>query len=305
MVTNRVYKVLATNGTEAASIAASTASQFLFLKEDGTAYADTDTPAPTDVFTFFVKAPDGNLVFSDKIRIKDVSAVNKQVYTAKTEQVVTIALGTPVEGGEYVITVIDTSDDEILTQRQNKRVYTIVAASGETSATLATKFRTAINADPASIVTASGSAANVVLTADVNTATVNAAGEYSKQYTFEAFSAQASVFGYYQGFGTVTYTTAPVFGSGLFYQVRTLEQRGLGYTGVTNRTKFPVETPTYTTVPGTNYDVYVIEVERAYDSNSETFGEVSSPVSLIIPVTTTAAADFEDILEAILGVTIV
>lgn len=300
MVTNRVYKVLVTTGGAAqATVAAITAGTYAVIKKDGTVFTAGNTITAGDEFQIVVGAPDGTRVFSDLIKVRDVNAFEKAVYAAPVEQVITIVADVPVAGQEYAINIIDNSDKEILQMRQAKKVYT-VTATDNLAATVATQFRTKINADPYAIVVASGSGANIVLTAKVTESTANIIGEYSAQTTFDAFGVEVNVFEQYNAFGTKTYTTAPNYGSGNFAQIRTLEQRGQGYIGVTNRTKFPIEAGQYLSVAGTNYDTYVIEAERTYNSNSATFGLVKSPVSLILAVTAGQGTALEAILTPLI-----
>lgn len=302
MVTNRVYKVLVTTGsTQAANLAAITAGKYCILKKDGTVYTAGDTIAQSDTFTIAVGDPSGNIVFSDAIQVKDITSYAKQAYAAKTEQVTTVVTGTPVAGIEYSLLINDRSDKEILPMRQSLRRYTVLATSADTNATIATAFNAKINADPASIVTSSVSTATLTLTAKSVAAIANLAGEYYDQYFFAAELSAVDPYGYFQSWGTVTYTTAPAFGSGNFYQVRTLEQRGLGYTGVTNRTQFPVETGNYLSVSGTNYDVYVIENSNRHSTNVETLGDTHSPVTTIIAVTAGQGTAIEAILTPLIG----
>jgi hypothetical protein len=301
MVTNRVYKVLVTTGGAAqATVAAITAGTYAVIKKDGTVFTAGNTIAQGDEFQIVVGAPDGTRVFSDLIKVRDVNAFEKQVYRAPVEQVLTIVADVPVAGQEYSINIIDYSDKEILQTRQAKKVYTVVATDN-LAATVATQFRTKINADPNAIVVASGSGANIVLTAKVTESTPNTIGEYSSQTVFDAFGEKVDIYEQYQAFGTKTYTTAPDYGSGTFPQIRKFEQRGQGYIGVTNRTKFPVEAGLYLSVAGTNYDTYIIEAERTYNSNSATFGQVKSPVTLILAVTAGQGTALEAILTPLIG----
>ncbi len=87
----------------------------------------------TNTLLFFLRGSGGELVFSSRIRGKDIKNLNSEVYRARTEQVTTVDLSAPVAGQEYTISVIDTSDKEILTNRQNKRSYTHTAGAGETA----------------------------------------------------------------------------------------------------------------------------------------------------------------------------
>lgn len=300
MVTNRVYKVLVTTGTEGSSLAALTAGQYIVVDESGTKISATTVLAPESKVQIVVAAADGSKVFSDLIRVKDVNKYNKEVYRARIAAVKTLTFTTPVAGYEYNVTIIDTSDKEILQHRQNKRSYTVIAATGETATTLDAKFIAKINADPASVVVASGTS-TLILTAKAYSTTADAVGEYQEQYTFEVTANQypntVPKVLQYQAAGTVVNTTNADFGSGNGTQIIELEQRGLGYRGIDNRTKFPVlAIPIQATAAGT-YDVYVLESENEYESNSETFGRVSSPISTIIAVNAGAGtATIEPIL---------
>lgn len=306
MVTNRVYKVLATNGTQMTNLADTGVSEYLVINADTGATlsaADAASLEKDDKFQIVVNSPNGGKVFSDKIRVGDITAYNKQDYAAKVEQVVTVTLATPVAGIEYTVSVIDKSDKEILQHRQNKRTYTVIAAAGETVTTLGDKFRAQINADVASSVVASGTT-TLVLTAKSVASTANIVGEYPAQYFFEVFSSSIDNTVYPIPFpvasGTIVYTTAPNFGSGNFYQVRTLEQRGIGYTGVTNRTAFPVEPGDFLSVAGVNYDQIVIESDNRHDTNVVVEGEKRAPISTIVAVTADAGdATIIPILDAL------
>jgi len=302
MVTNRVYKVLVTTGgVQAANLAAITAGEYCILKKDGTIYTAGNTIAQSDTFTIAVGDPSGGIVFSDPIQVKDITSYAKQAYAAKVEQVVTVTTDTPVAGLEYSLLINDRSDKEILPMRQSLRRYTVLASSTDTATTIAASFVAKITADPASIVTAANAAAVITLTAKSVASTANLASEYYDQYFFAVEASVVDIYGYFQAYGTVVYTTAADFGSGNFYQVRNLEQRGLGYTGVTNRTAFPVETGNYLSVSGTNYDVYVIENSNRHATGLETLGDTRSPVSTIIAVTAGAGAGIEAILTPLIG----
>lgn len=296
MVTNRVYKVLVSNGTEGTSLATASAGNYLILKADGTKWATSDTPTKADTFKIAVKAADGSWVFSDLIRVGDVRNLRLQAYAARVEQVITITPDTPVAGVEYTLSIFDKSDKDILQMRQNKREYSVIAATGETATTLNAKFIAKINADTTSVVTASGTA-TLILTAKSVETTANIIGEYTPQVFFDVTLQTVDPNNYLTKSGTIVYTTAPTFGSGNFEQVRRLEQRGQGYVGITNRTHFPVETGLYMSAAGTNYDVVVLEAEKTSDSNSETFGEVKAPITEIIALTAGSSATFVTLLQ--------
>lgn len=302
MVTNRVFKVLVTNGTTAASIAALTAGQYLIITRTGTVVTAANAAAldKDEEVQIVVAGPAGDRIFSDLIRLSDIKYYSIGNYRAKVEQVTTVALGTPIAGHQYNIVVINKSDKEILQHRQDKRTYTVEAVEGDTPTTLATKFRAKINGDPNAIVVASGATGNVVLTAKVIANIPSAVGDFPQQYVFEVFSQDVNNTGFefYKSFGTVTYTTAADFGSGNAYQVRKLEQRGAGYmTGISNFTQFPVGDPLYNSVMGTNYDIAVIGSDDKHDTNVVSQGEWESPITTYIAVTAGASAGIKAILD--------
>jgi len=301
-VTNRVYKVLVhTGGAAQTGVSALTAGTWVVTKKDGTAYSAGNTIAQSDTFQIVVGDQNGQPVFSDPIKVKDITSFAKQAYAAKTEQVITITTGTPVANQEYSLLVNNVSDKEILPMRQNLRRYTVLASSTDTATTIATAFYNKVNADPASVVTATNpSAGTVVLTAKSVANTVNLAGEYYDQVFFNAEISSVDTNGYFSSWGTVTLTTAPAFGSGNYYQVKTLEQYGLGYTGVTNRLLFPVETGNYLSVPGTDYDVYIIESLQSHESGLETVGRVAAPVTTIVAVTTGATTQWDALIAPLI-----
>lgn len=300
MVTNRVYKVLVTaGGAAAATVAALTAGQWIIVKKDGTPYVATDTIAEGDKFRIVVAAPNGSRIFSDLISLKDVKSYEKRAYAARVEQVVTVTLATPVAGTEYTISVIDKSDKEILQLRQNKRTYSVVAEAGDDATTLGNKFRTMINADVASTVTASGTT-TLVLTAKTVANTANIVGEYPAQYFFDVFSSAiadtSNANALAKKSGTVTYTTAPGFGSGTYEQVATLENLGAGYVGVTNKRGFPTPAGQKLAVPGDTYDLYTIEEDHLHDTNAVTTGKITVPRTTIIAIKAGQGTAFEALL---------
>lgn len=300
MVTNRVFKVLATNGTAMANIADTGPSEYLVIKEDGTVVSATTPLTKDDKVQIVVNDPSGVKIFSDFIRVGDITSYKTKTYVAKVEQVVTLTLATPVAGIEYSVSVIDKSEDEILQARQAKRTYSIVAATGENVTSLGDKFRNLINKDSASIVTASGTT-TLVLTAKAQTP--NVVAETQRQRVFEVFSSSIDNTVYPIAFpalsGTVVYTTAPNYGSGSGAQVRALELKSQGYRGITNRTKFPAPAPVYLAAVGSNYDVAIIEFDNRHDTNVVVEGEKRAPETLIVAAVTGASATLFGILAQV------
>lgn len=299
MVTNRVFKVLATNGTAMANLADTGAGEYLVIKEDGTSVTATTALDKDEKVQIVVNSPAGVKYYSDFIRIGDITAYNTQAYAARTEQVVTLTPGTPTAGLEYTLAIVDKSDKEILQHRQAKRTYTVVAAASETATTLGDKFRALINADPESPVVASGTT-TLILTAKSVAGTADQVGVYPGQIVFDIFPSVINPTTYPipvpAAWGTIAYTTAPAFGSGQYAQINRLEQDSLGYKGITNRRMFPIPTPQYLAVVGTNYDVAVLEYDNRHDTNVVVEGEKRAPITQIIAVTTGASAGLFAIL---------
>lgn len=302
MVTNRVHKVLVTTGVEGASLAALAAGEFVILKRTGAKLVAADTIAAEDEIQIVTALASGEKVFSDLIKVKDITAFNKQAYRAKVEQVVTVTAAAPVAGHEYSISIIDKSDKDFLQMRQAKKTYTVNAVTGDTDATIATKLRAKINADKSAIVVASGATNAIILTAKSVATVADKAGRYPNQTVFEVFTEDVDVtaFSYRQAWGTITATTAADYGSGNLHQLRKLEAAGQGYLGITNQTLFPADAAVYGSSAG-NYDVYVIESEDSHDTNVVTVGRWKSPITTIVAVTAGAGTALEAILSPFIG----
>lgn len=304
MVTNRVFKVLATNGTAMTNLADATAGRYLVIKEDGSTVTAATALDRDEKVQIVVNSAGGVKYFSDKVRVGDITAYNTEAYAAKTEQVITFTASTPVAGQEYTIAIIDKSDKEILQARQAKRTYTVVAVTGETVQTLNGKFIALINADAASQVVASGTT-TLVLTAKSVANVADQVGETPAQIVFDIFPSQLNPLTYPipvpSTFGTVAYTTVPAFGSGQYYQIARLEQLSQGYKGITNRTRFPAPQVQYLSVAGTTYDVAVVEYDNRHDTNVVVEGEKRAPITQIIAVTSGASAGLFAILARLAG----
>lgn len=292
MVANKVEKLLVTNGTAAASVAAATSGQYVALVQGKNANTPLEV---SDKFQLAVRKLNGEIQYTDVIKAKDIVSVQVQPYRAPVAQVVTIAVGTPVVDSVYVLTIIDKADKEILQRRQDKRTYAVTAATGETAATLAAKFRGVIGDDTSATVTVSGTAANIVLTAKSDP--TDAAGIQGLQHYFEAFLYGQDALGNQAPFGTITDTTDVDFGSGTYAHLKEIERFAQGYEGYLNRTKFPVELYPSDLATGVTYDLVVIGYNNAYYSNSTVFGDrVSDPIEIVIAVTAGATTALEALL---------
>jgi len=299
-ITNRVGKVLVTNGLVAANLADASVGKYLIINQDNITVTSATVLTPSTKIQVLVNSPSGQKIKSDWITVKDLVSYQKEVFRAKVEGSYTLTPGAPVAGNEYKIIILEKSDREILTYRQAKRTYSVIAAAGETATTLADKFRAKINADPASIVVASGTV-TLILTAKAQASTTNQAGDFNYQFVFDVFAttgalSPASYTTDFQKFGTEVKVQAD-FGSGNFWQIRKLERELIGHTGVTNRTLFPFAAGDFSSVSGVNYDTFVIEHDNDHSTNAVNIGKFKAPITTYIAVTAGASAGVGSIGE--------
>lgn len=298
MRANRVQKVLVTSGTEAADVSSITAQGYVGLVH-GKA---NNTPVELgDKFQIVVGKANGQVEYSDVIDSKDIISVKIREYEPVVEQAVTVTLTAPTAGSEYLLTIVNKADKEILQRRQDKRSYQVIADIGETETTLAAKFVDFINSDTAAPVIATSAAGVITLTAKPKVVTENAAGQFGLQNYFSVGISEVNPYGHAGTYGTVAQTVAPGFGNGTYPQVRTLESESAGYVeGIyLNRTKFPVPNYPFDSHPNETYDIVVIEFDNEYNTNSVVAGKRNAdPITLVLAVKT--GTDNLDDLKAFL-----
>lgn len=287
MTSNRVDKVLVTSGTQGTSMAALTNGQYI-VEVKGKA-ANTPVTAE-DEFRISVKAPDGTILHGDWIKAKNISNISKETAVAKVEQVTTVDLGT-LEEGEYNLAIVNTSDRQILTYRQDKRVYTVTVGATPVTADVVADLVDQINKDEASSVIASASGDDLVLTAKSQSDVFDKAGIAGRQVTFKTSFYKVKVFGFNTLQGTVTVSTAAVFGKGQGYQVRALEDGQTGYQGYFNRLLFPVDQYPFGSNVSSTYNIYVIEDIDSHSTNSTVLNLTDSPRTNIIAAASATALD--------------
>lgn len=296
MTSNRVDKVLVTSGTQAATVQALTAGQYVVEVKDK---APNTPVTEDDEFRISVKAPDGTVLHGDWIKVKNITHVSKQEAVAKTEQVVTITPGDLEANADYNLAIVDTSERQVFSYRQAKRVYTINTGDTPDEAALLEQLADKINADPASPVTATATATTLVLTAKSQQDQVDKAGIYGKQVIVKASFYRVRTWGSQSiAQGSVAVTTAPVFGQGQGYQVRALEDGQTGYQGYLNRTLFPMDQYPFGSVVDEEYVIYVIEDVDSHSTNSVVLNLTDAPRTNIIAAVSDTALD--TVLAAIL-----
>lgn len=289
MTSNRVEKVLVTSGTQGSTISALTSRQYV-VEVKGK--ANNSVVTEDDEFRISVKAPDGTVLQGDWIKAKNITNISKTTASAKVEQVVTVTPGTLEANSEYNLTIIDVSDREIFSYRQNKRVYTVKTGGTVNLATSLSALAAEINADQASPVTASATATAITLTAKSQQDVVDKAGIYGKQIVIKASFYKVETFGSQNTIqGTVATTTAPVFGKGQGYQIRKLEDGQTGTQGYFNRTLFPADVYPYGAEVGKTYVTYIIEDIDSHSTNSTVLNLTDAPRVNIIAAEAATALD--------------
>lgn len=289
MTSNRVEKVLVTSGVQAASLQALTASQYV-VEVKGKA---ANTPLTvTDEFRISVKSPDGTILSGDWIKASRIKKFSKEAAVAKVEQVTTVTPGTLASNSEYNLTIVNIADREILSYRQNKRVYTLATGDTVNLAASLTALAAEINRDQASSVIATASATVLTLAAKSEQDKVDKAGIYGKQnilkvsfYKVETFGSQSVLQ------GAVAQTVAPVFGKGQGYQVRKLEDGQTGTQGYLNRTLFPADVYPFGSEVGSTYFTYVIEDDNKVSTNSTVLDISDAPRTNILASKVATALD--------------
>lgn len=181
MVTNRVDKIMVTSGTAGSTVAGLTAGQYIAIDETG---AVVTALAAGEKFQIVLRKQDGTLKYSDIIDTDDIRSVKVEAASPVVEQEVEIALDAPVAGQEYLLTIVDKSDKEVLQRRQDKRTYQVIAEVGETATTLGDKFEAAVNADANAPVIATNAAGTITLEAKPKVVTQNAAGQFGVHFYF-------------------------------------------------------------------------------------------------------------------------
>ncbi len=180
-----------------------------------------------------------------------VDSWERIAYVAAAAQVKTATIvDVPVAGLEYVLHITDKSDAEYVNKPRKR--YAVIAAVGETIATITVKFAALINADPTKYCSATSTATTVVCTAVARDVLSKA---YETNFDI-AFG------GKFTASNTVTLTTAGTKGFGTYDQVSILEEIAKGYKGSMNRSEYVVF-PTYYADPAKTYVTYVIRHRRA------------------------------------------
>ena len=247
----------------------------------GATVSDSDTiyivQSTSDTFDYTNKAGTavtGNrkIIMSGPIVGSKVKGYRGTAYDAKSEQTASITLTgmTPVVGTEYIVRLVYKDVKEH--PGQYTQTYRYVSTTA-TLDTFGTAIAAKINAHSGRRVNATYTTGTDVLLLTAReipqgTSSLTEIDEF-KQVEFEVFFNYVDSDGYWQTWtpnsATITYTAADS-GSGEWEQIRDLENKVIGYRGISNLTHFPVIKPEYETVKDETYDMIVIEHEVPYQS---------------------------------------
>lgn len=245
-----------------------------------TALVGGETVGDTDIIFIRQELPNSDIVISLPIRGARVRKFSGASFDAETLQVTTVDPVNVLNNTKYLLRISITSLDQQDPIRQSFEVET---DSSATVTELVTLLKDAINGDKDIEITATGTT-TLILTADAPKNIVN------HSVPLDTSGARFEV-GLDDGFdssATVVLTTAPDPGVGNFNQVRILEFETIGYKGHLNRVMFQ-DSPTFHTINGTDYDVYVIE----HLSPTELFEQINERVQITYVLIPAAPATFD------------
>lgn len=222
------------------------------------------------------------VLLSDAINGKAIRKVTYSPYKAKSEGSATISAitGTIVAGTEYVLRIVYKDMEEH--PGQFTQTYRYIAKAGDNSTNIFNGIRERIRKHAGTRVIASGTATLDIAAKAVpaSTSSLNNIDEF-KMVVFDLFLNYVDNDGNWVAAPCNITRTPAVAGSGNWEQVRDLEKFELGYRGVTNRTKFPVEQPDLRTEKGGNYDILIIEYDTAYRSPEESYEKFTSKRAIV------------------------
>ncbi len=226
-------------------------------------------------------------IWGSPIYYHHVTTLKLNSYQAPVNQVTTITMPAPlVAGDEYSIRVVYKFNKDYYSNRQETQLFSVYITDAIVlggAAALATEFETVINAIQTGYafnefrmhITPSTAGADLILTGD------------TEEVRFEVFmwkNIEQAPTG-----ATIVYTTDADQGVGTYNLVREMEDYIHGHLGHMNRTKWPIDTPTFYSTSGVCYDMITIEHHNISTTGSVGVQEYQhNPVSTIIAVDNSA-----------------
>ena len=246
----------------------------------------------------------------DRTKITNITENGTCAYVAKTEasSVLDFVGVVPVAGYRYVVRCI--YKDLYEHPGQYTQSYEVIAVTGETDITLATKFHTRINAHAGSRVTSADNAAGAI-TLTAKEVVLNGFATQGKEAITPYSQVMLNVVAYYTVPSTpfnneyssipslTITTTASKPGRGNKYIVRDREQDALAYKGITYRTEWPVIKPELNVDLSKNYDTLVLEFDKNYQSPDNQYVKSTSFASEVYIDTAGGAGDAEVLRDGI------
>jgi hypothetical protein len=239
-------------------------------------------------FKLITKLADGNWYSSIAFSLNEIVKYQKIAYNAGTAQVTTITPSLPAtqkKGDVYRLKIIDLTAGTANVMRKNYEV--VHTGTDFTTTTICDAFRTAIaaDADMTGYITGSGTT-TLILTAAKDKAFAVATDELMAAFT-------------------VALTTKMIPAIGTLAKVQALEQECNAYQyGVWNKVLHPKTAPSYVQASQTTFDIYVLELKKAYNPVDGGKYAGANTIKLYIVETAGATNSFGDLLEAALPTSI-
>ena len=267
--------------------------EIVLLDKDKKVLASGATISDTDVIyvcqalntTYDYTTEDGTAVsasvkvrISDPIEGKKVKSYTAKAYSAAAQQVSTFDCTgvVPVTGTEYVLRVVYKDIWEHPGQFTATYRFTPTAAQAASLATFVVAFVAKINTHKGRRILAStNNTTTIVLTGltipqcttGLNDLDVFTMVEFKPFLDYVSVSASGAfpAGSWTQlGYTSYTLTTTASKGSGMWEDVRDIERQAWGYSGITNRTHYPILLPDVCTVVGATYNIITIEHDASY-----------------------------------------
>jgi hypothetical protein len=223
--------------------------------------------------------------FSDRIDGALIKKVTGKPHVAKGEQatVITTTLATTV-GLTHVLRIVyrDLQDQKGGGQFVHSYRYTNV--TNDTTDTINHALMTLVNKHAgARVVATHNVGTSLTLTGKPIPSCTTGLNDIDKfcMVEFDVTINYVDADGYFCETASTIATTAAVYGSGNWEQVRDQEREALGNKGITNLTQFPVIQPDLTVTKGADYDCVVIEHDQAYTSSDNQYVK-KAPLTTII-----------------------
>jgi hypothetical protein len=224
------------------------------------------------------------LTVSAPIQGQKVIEVAGGSYTAKTEQVTTIAAisDTVVAGTEYVLRIV--YKDVVEHPGQFTQTYRYIAKSGDDSTAVFNGLRARIAKHKGARIAGSGTT-TLILTGKAipeYTSKVDSIDEFDMVQFDVFFNYVDSDYQWVEvGLAADIINTRVEFGVGTWEQVRDMEKFANGYRGITNNTWFPIAKPEFRTIKNETYDLITLVYDNVYTTPNNQYDAQTKLVTTV------------------------